>query len=85
MSGARPKIRPKNGLFCYVPFLGLIFWVTFCSNSNALTFDSKVYVWNKMSGEKIIVIDLNSKSFTFTWCSHKNISKILIIHFCSSK
>ena len=21
----RPKIRPKNGFFCYVPFLGLIF------------------------------------------------------------
>ena len=44
---ARPKIRPKNGFFCYVPFLGLIFWVTFCSNSNTLTFDSKVSIWNK--------------------------------------
>ena len=43
----RPKIRPKNGFFCYVPFLGLIFWVTFCSNSNTLTFDSKVSIWNK--------------------------------------
>ena len=52
----RPKIRPKNGFFCYVPFLGLIFWVTFCSNSNTLTFDSKVFIWNNMSGEKFIVI-----------------------------
>ena len=43
----RPKIRPKNEFFCYVPFLGLIFWVTFCSNSNTLTFDSKVSRWNK--------------------------------------
>ena len=43
----RPKIRPKNGFFCYVPFLGLIFWVTFCSNSNTLTLDSKVSIWNK--------------------------------------
>ena len=39
----RPKIRPKNGFFCYVPFLGLKFWVTFCSNSNTLTFDSNSY------------------------------------------
>ena len=45
--GPRPKIRPKNGFFCYVPFLGLIFWVTFCTNSNTLTFDSKVSIWNK--------------------------------------
>ena len=52
----RSKIRPKNGFFCYVPFLGLIFWVTFCSNSNTLTFDSKVYMWNNISGEKFIVI-----------------------------
>ena len=54
--GYRPKIRPKNGFFCYVPFLGLIIWVTFCSNSNTLTLDSKVYIWNNLSGEKIIVI-----------------------------
>ena len=27
----RPTIRPKYGFFCYVPFSGLIFWVTFCS------------------------------------------------------
>ena len=52
----RPKIRPKNGFFCYVPFLGLIFWVTFCSNSNTLTFDTKVYIWNNVCGEKNIVI-----------------------------
>ena len=52
----RSKIRPKNGFFCYVPFLGLIFGVTFCSNSNTLTFDSKVYIWNNISGEKFIVI-----------------------------
>ena len=51
----RSKIRPKNGFFCYAPFLGLIFWVTFCSNSNTLTFDSKVYIWNNLTGEKIIV------------------------------
>ena len=56
LAGRRSKIRPKNGFFCYVPFLGLIFWVTFCSNSNTLTFDSKVYIWNNISGEKFIVI-----------------------------
>ena len=43
-------------MFLFVPFLGLIFWVTFCSNSNTLTVDSKVYIWNNMSGEKNIVI-----------------------------
>ena len=42
--------------FLFVPFLGLIFWVTFCSSSNTLTFDSKVYIWKNMSGEKYIVI-----------------------------
>ena len=52
----RSKIRPKNGFFCYAPFLGLIFWVTFCSNSNTLTFDSKVYIWNNLTGVKFIVI-----------------------------
>ena len=41
---SRSKIRPKDGFFCYAPFLGLFFWVTFCSNSNTLTFDSKVYM-----------------------------------------
>ena len=51
---ARPKIRPKNVFFCYVPFLGLIFWVTFCSNSNTLTFDSKVYIWNKSLVKKLL-------------------------------
>ena len=50
----RPKIRPKNGFFCYVPFLGLIFWVTFCSNSNTLTFDSKVYIWSKSLVKKLL-------------------------------
>ena len=47
---------PIGLLVLFVPFLGLIFWVTFCSNSNTLTFDSKVYIWNNMSGEKIIAI-----------------------------
>ena len=36
--------------------LGLIFWVTFCSNCNTLTFHSKVYLWNNLSGVKLIVI-----------------------------
>ena len=52
----RPKIRPKNGFFSYVPFLGLILWIIFCSNCNPLTFDLKVYIWNNLSGEKNIVI-----------------------------
>ena len=52
----RSKIMPKNGFFCYAPFLGLIFWVTFCSNSNTLTFDSKVYIWNNLTVVKFIVI-----------------------------
>ena len=42
--------------FYVYPFLRLIFWVTFCSNSNTLTFESKVYIWNYMSGEKIIAV-----------------------------
>ena len=52
------KIRPKNGFFCYVQFLGLIFFwlVTFCSNNNTLTFDTKVYIGNNLSGVKFIVI-----------------------------
>ena len=49
-------IRPKNGFFCYVPFLGLIFWVTFCSNRNTLTFDSNSYKKTNLSGVKTIVI-----------------------------
>ena len=53
-SKARPKIRPKNGFFCYVSFLGLIFWVTLCSNSNTLTFDSKIYIWNKSLVKKLL-------------------------------
>ena len=52
----RPKIRPKNGFFCYVPFLSLIFWVTFCTNRNTLTFDSNHYKKTNLSGVKIIVI-----------------------------
>ena len=52
----RPKIRPKNGFFCYVPFLDIIFWITFCSNCNTLIIDSKVYLWNNLSGVKFIVI-----------------------------
>ena len=51
----RSKSRPKNGFFCYAPFLGLIFWVTFCSNSNPLTLNSKVYIWNNFTGVKFIV------------------------------
>ena len=42
----RPKIRPKNEFIYYVPFLGLVIWVTFCSNSNTL----------QLSGVKCIVI-----------------------------
>ena len=42
--------------FCYFPFLGLIFWVTFCSNRNTLTFDSNSYKKTNLSGVKIIVI-----------------------------
>ena len=49
-------IRPKNGFFGYAPFLGLIFWVTLYSNSNNLTFESKVYIWNNLTGVKFIVI-----------------------------
>ena len=59
----RSKIRPKNGFFCYAPFLGLLFWVTFCSNSKTLTFDSKAYIWKNLAGVKFIVI--------VSWCSHK--------------
>ena len=54
-SDIRSKIRPKNGFSCYAPFLGLIFWVTFCSNSNTLTFDSKVYIWNNLTDVTFIV------------------------------
>ena len=52
------KIRPKNGFFCFTQFLGLIFFwlVIFCSNSNTLTFHTKVYIWNNFSGVKFIVI-----------------------------
>ena len=50
------RLGLRMDFFCYVPFLGLIFWVTFCSNSNTLTFDSEVYIWNNISGEKFIVI-----------------------------
>ena len=39
---------------------GLIFSVTFCSNRNTLTFDSKVYIWNNLSGVKCIVIHVVS-------------------------
>ena len=46
---SRSKIRPKNVFSCYVPFLGLIFWMTICSNCNTLTFDSRVYLWNNLS------------------------------------
>ena len=42
--------------FCRVPFLGLIFWVTFCSNRNTLTFDSNSYKKINLSGVKTIVI-----------------------------
>ena len=34
--------------------------VTFCSNRNTLTFDSKVYIWNNLSGVKCIVIHVVS-------------------------
>ena len=37
-------------------FLGLIFWVTFCSNRNTLTFDSNSYKKTNLSGVKIVVI-----------------------------
>ena len=37
-----------NLLLCPI-FLGLIFWVKFCSNSNTLTFDLKVYIWKRGS------------------------------------
>ena len=43
MSVVRHKIRPKNGFFYYVPFLGLIFWVMFHSNRNTLKFESNSY------------------------------------------
>ena len=36
--------------------LGLIFWVTFCSNSYTTTFDSKVYICNNLSSVKFIEI-----------------------------
>ena len=53
----RSKIRPKNGFSVInVPFLGLIFWVTFCSNWNTLTFDSNSYKKTNLSGVKIVVI-----------------------------
>ena len=47
---------PKNVFFCFVPFLGLIFWVIFCLSCNTLTFDPKVYLWSNLSGVKFIVI-----------------------------
>ena len=59
---SRPKIMPIEWIFGYVPFLGLKFWVPFCSNSNTITFDSKVYIWNNLSGVKFIVI-----GFTFRY------------------
>ena len=36
--------------------IGLIFWVTFWSNRNTLTFDSNSYKKTNLSGVKIIVI-----------------------------
>ena len=62
------KIRPKNDFFCYVPFLGLIFWVTFCLNRNILTFDSNSYKKTNLSGVKN---NCNSKSPTLSRCSQK--------------
>ena len=38
------------------PILWYNIWVTFCSNSNTLLFDSEVYIWNTLSGVKFIVI-----------------------------
>ena len=52
----RPKIRPKNEFIYYVPFLGLVIWVTFCSNSNTLPLDSNSYKQNNLSGVKCIEI-----------------------------
>ena len=43
--------------------------------------DSKAYIWNNCLMWNLC----NSKPFTSSWCSHKNISKILKIHNCSSK
>ena len=53
------KLGLRLGLrmdFLLCPFLGLIFWVTFCSNRNTLTFDSNSYKKTNLSGVKIVVI-----------------------------
>ena len=50
------RLGLRIDFFCYVPFLGLIFWITSCSNCNTLTFDSKVYIWNTLSGVNFMVI-----------------------------
>ena len=54
----------------------------FCSNSNTLTFGSKVYIWNNLSGVKFIVI---VSPLPLVGGHTKICRKILKLHFFSSK